>query len=121
VRRVHRTTDVASGSPDATPSVNGFAASSTGGAATESAGGVVDEVVEVDVEVVEVVAGAVVGSLGTDSPVVGVVVSADVVHPATIVADRARNVRRDIVMRVIFAACAAPCRTAQRWWGMLGG
>ncbi len=88
VRRVHSTTDDPSGSPDATPSVKGSAASVTGGCsaivvtALDGGAGVV--------AVVESMTGAsVVGSLTT--------VSSSLVerHPTITTADNARNARRD--------------------------
>lgn len=99
LRRVQRTTEPSSGSPDATPSAKGSAAS----AAVVVGAGVVVVSAAVVVVGAGVVGGAVVsgtvaavgvGALDAEGP--GDDPSPSDEQPATTVADRARNVRREI-------------------------
>jgi hypothetical protein len=98
-RRVHTTTDLASGSPDATPKTNGSASSATSSTAAASAMVLVVDVdvdVDVVVDVVEVADGSVGGGL-VRAGAVGCADSSVPVQAAMVtVADRARTAPRDL-------------------------
>ncbi len=117
MRRVHRITEVASGSPDATPSPNGSAASATvEGGATVVAGG--SEAVVAVVSGARVVLGA--PSVGAGPAPSGSPVSSPLEQaPTTTAADSARKDRRESVP--MSASLAGDPTSARQWSGAYGG